>query len=776
MNRRFLFCLAILTFLLLAFIGSGDRTQAALHDSISASLNKTNISPGIPSPRSPNVVLYDQYDHMSINATNSQQYEPSLLPYDDYLADDFVIGTGQFWTLQEVDVAGQLIGNGPVDSFNVIIYADAGLPGAALYTANNMAYTIPVAGEYDVSLSPPAVLSPGTYWVMVQANLGWFTGGGQWYWYNRSLQSNHEAAWYNPGDAWGTICNDAWYARWRCRGDLPNPDQVWRLVGSVTGPTSTSTATWTTTPTITRTPTNTRTPTRTQTFVNTFTPTRTATPLSLLIGHMTWQGRGTQPSASQVQPLTLTLSSGATRIDFPGYQATDASGFFTVNVGTVPQGSYNWRVKGPSFLASSGTVSLLGGTTQVEMGVQRSGDLNGDDVCNASDFTLLKNSFGHGGTLQPPRATGSGQGTRNIRLALPEANGPGADKQIPLVPISFVLDDGSMETSFGINTSYHGIPMIAINRFTPDPADFPLVLNQISIQFPDPVMANLDLVGRNIDLLVYEEPSGSGDPSTATKVYQHTVTVQVADGVTFSNYPVNIALGGPGDVYIGFSNTYDHGGTVLYSYPMPIDQNSLQQRSWVAGNVSGADPDYNDLANNLILTLIDNMGFSLAGNWIIRADAEGGPTSTPTSTLAPTYTPTTTATNTPTLTPTPTSQALLVGHVTWQGHGTQPDPMQVQPLTITLKSGTNPIEFPGYQATDASGFFTVNVSSLAQGIYDWRVKGPAYLATSGTTSLSGGTTQVEMGVQKSGDLNGDDVCNASDFTLLKNSFGQGGTP
>jgi hypothetical protein len=69
----------------------------------------------------------------------------------------------------------------------------------------------------------------------------------------------------------------------------------------------------------------------------------------------------------------------------------------------------------------------------------------------------------------------------------------------------------------------------------------------------------------------------------------------------------------------------------------------------------------------------------------------------------------------------PTMQ--LVGHVTWQGRPTQPNSLQQLPLTLTLKSSAKEINYPSI-TTDASGFFTVDVSSLVTGTYNWRVKGP----------------------------------------------------
>lgn len=124
-----------------------------------------------------------------------------------------------------------------------------------------------------------------------------------------------------------------------------------------------------------------------------------------LVGHITWQGRPAQPSALQQLPITLTVKSGATEANYP-IRTTSASGFFTVPLTGLANGSYTWRVKSaqvgatlpdynPGFLAVSGTLTLTGASiTNQEMGVQRSGDSNNDNIVNASDFIVLKNTFG----------------------------------------------------------------------------------------------------------------------------------------------------------------------------------------------------------------------------------------------------------------------------------------------------------------------------------------------------------------------------------------------
>lgn len=113
-----------------------------------------------------------------------------------------------------------------------------------------------------------------------------------------------------------------------------------------------------------------------------------------LVGHMTWQGRPAQPSSLQQLPLTLTLTLGPSETDYPAINTT-ASGVFTASVSGLLTGTYTWRVKGPKYLANSGTINLTGApTTNLEMGLMRAGDANNDNLVSSVDFTILKNTFG----------------------------------------------------------------------------------------------------------------------------------------------------------------------------------------------------------------------------------------------------------------------------------------------------------------------------------------------------------------------------------------------
>jgi hypothetical protein len=115
--------------------------------------------------------------------------------------------------------------------------------------------------------------------------------------------------------------------------------------------------------------------------------------------------------------LTLRLTSGGPTIEY-ALQTTDASGQFTVSVAGLPNGTYDWRAKGPQFLANGGTINLAGDpVTLLEVGLMRTGDTNGDNVININDFNTVRGSFGRscGDTNYDGRADFTGDCLVNIQ-------------------------------------------------------------------------------------------------------------------------------------------------------------------------------------------------------------------------------------------------------------------------------------------------------------------------------------------------------------------------
>jgi hypothetical protein len=101
----------------------------------------------------------------------------------------------------------------------------------------------------------PIILNAGRYWVSVQANMS--STNGQWGWTDRTVQANSPAVWQNPGGQFNSCLT--WGVRTTCVGDAAAPDQMFRLVGAISGGTPTPAPTGTPSPAATATPTPTST-------------------------------------------------------------------------------------------------------------------------------------------------------------------------------------------------------------------------------------------------------------------------------------------------------------------------------------------------------------------------------------------------------------------------------------------------------------------------------------------------------------------------------------
>ena len=217
----------------------------------------------LPTPKFPTgFILWDQYNNPATQpplGIGSQEYEPAMASFNDQAADDFVLPTPPFEIntfITAVRVMGEYSqGGGPASSFNVYIYTNAAghLPGALIAAFLNVPYS-GTPPDFTIDLPNPLFVSPGTYWVSVQAVQD-FKPSGQWYWHNRTVQSNAGAVWQNPGDGYGTGCT-SWNRKNACMPDQVSPDQVFQIVGFLEGnpPSPTPSATATPTPTASPTP------------------------------------------------------------------------------------------------------------------------------------------------------------------------------------------------------------------------------------------------------------------------------------------------------------------------------------------------------------------------------------------------------------------------------------------------------------------------------------------------------------------------------------------
>jgi hypothetical protein len=180
-------------------------------------------------------------------------------------------------------------------------------------------------------------------------------------------------------------------------------------------------------------------------------------------------------------------------------------------------------------------------------------------------------------------APAAGNTLGGIDIKVNNAGNPGeVGDGLRLVPISgptdpedMIFDDNDVDSA----SAYGGTAQAAwINRFTPDPGGLPLQIERIDIMFWHSTVAP----GRSIRLLVYHDPTGSGDPANATLVYTEDVTVQHSSTSTFNEYTLAVPFQvDAGEFYVG---AYDLVADSTSTYIMSADLDTHSGRSYKQAN------------------------------------------------------------------------------------------------------------------------------------------------------------------------------------------------
>ena len=138
------------------------------------------------------------------------------------------------------------------------------------------------------------------------------------------------------------------------------------------------------------------------------------------------------------------------------------------------------------------------------------------------------------------------------------ANGLKAARMAVQEPMAMVLDNGSYGASFPVAGTGQ---MAFINRLTP-PA-YPATLNRIEVLFNHASLAP----SRPIRLLIYLEPTGSGNPGASSPLYYISTTIQTVSPTTWNSYGVGPFTIASGDVYIGVHDwSADAADTAIAAY------------------------------------------------------------------------------------------------------------------------------------------------------------------------------------------------------------------
>jgi len=184
-------------------------------------------------------VLYDQTG-TAVSGFPSQNFESIYDSYDAAGADDFVVGDAAGWDVSAFNFQVFPSSSPPADpslaTYDIDVYADAaGLPGGTTVCSYDaVSGTVdPAITSLSISLPTTCHLPPGTYWVSMIVNLD-FVAGGQIFWSlsSQSPAPNANAAWENPGDAFGTGCT-SWGDNAVCGAASGLTTALFQVVGSV---------------------------------------------------------------------------------------------------------------------------------------------------------------------------------------------------------------------------------------------------------------------------------------------------------------------------------------------------------------------------------------------------------------------------------------------------------------------------------------------------------------------------------------------------------------
>lgn len=153
--------------------------------------------------------------------------------------------------------------------------------------------------------------------------------------------------------------------------------------------------------------------------------------------------------------------------------------------------------------------------------------------------------------------------------------------------------------------------LLWLNRFTPDPSDYPITITSISTVFGDG--AGWNALGDHVNVYVYTD--ADGDPTNGAApagAYVGYTMPAPSNGFTTISLPTPIVVDGPGDVLIALTNPAPNVG----SRPASADAGPFAGRSWIAGfNDDGVQPDLGTVG--LVQNPVAIPGFT--GNWLIRA-------------------------------------------------------------------------------------------------------------------------------------------------------------
>jgi subtilisin family serine protease len=218
-------------------------------------------------------------------------------------------------------------------------------------------------------------------------------------------------------------------------------------------------------------------------------------------------------------------------------------------------------------------------------------------------------------------------GAQFAEILFHEANGAAPDAHMSVAVKGTSVGGGAFgvtcdggDCTFQVDalaTNFQGIGcqmycgLVWLNRFTPDPADYPITITSISTIFGNGNGWNAE--GDHINFYVYQDDDNDpANGATLAGAYQgYTMPVPVNNFTTIT-LPTPIVVNGPGDVLIALTNPAPNIGI----RPASADIGPFAGRSWFAQFADTGTPP--NLAT-VPVELNPNAIAGFDGNWLIRA-------------------------------------------------------------------------------------------------------------------------------------------------------------
>jgi hypothetical protein len=183
----------------------------------------------------------------------------------------------------------------------------------------------------------------------------------------------------------------------------------------------------------------------------------------------------------------------------------------------------------------------------------------------------------------------------------------------------YFYDDGVSENNIGFAGTAASIAWL--NQYAV--VNNRSVVNSIDIAFGLNTTTP-SLNGYPVTVYLWSDPNGDGNPTDAVVLASASGVVANSGTDTYNAFPItptNVGANGT-KFFVGAIVN----GVVVSSgggcYPCRIDQTHTQGKSWISGNATTVPIDPANLANSGTgVAVIDSFGPTLAGNWMVRADA-----------------------------------------------------------------------------------------------------------------------------------------------------------